>query len=142
MNTFFISTDKEKLDIEMIHQFLSEEAYWCKNIPLHVVEKSIQHSMCFGVYTKTQQVGFARVITDNATFAYLCDVFILPGYRGNQLSKMLMDTIMKHPQLQGLRRWMLGTADAHGLYLQFGWSPIADAKRWMEVHNKNVYTQS
>jgi GNAT superfamily N-acetyltransferase len=141
MNHFFVSTDKTKLDVKIIHQFLSTEAYWSKNIPYSTVEESISNSLCFGIYNNQTQAGFARVISDYATFAYLCDVFILPEYRGNNLSKMLMQEVMNHAQLQGLRRWMLGTADAHGLYSQFGWTPVGVPERWMEVHNKNVYAK-
>jgi N-acetylglutamate synthase-like GNAT family acetyltransferase len=141
MNTFTISTDKNKLDIEMIHQFLSAVAYWSKGIPLEKLRTSIEHSLCFGVYEEERQVGFARVISDYATVAYLGDVFILPGYRGKGLSKMLVNTIMQHSSLQGMRRWILLTGDAHGLYKQFGWSSIADPVRWMEIYDRNVYAK-
>lgn len=121
-----ISTEKARLDVPMIHRFLSEEAYWCKHIPLHIVQRSIDGSLCFGVYLDRQQVGFARIITDYATFAYLADVFVLPQYRGRGLSKQLIAYIMTYPALQGLRRWMLITFDAHGLYKQFGFQPTTE----------------
>ncbi|HMQ60121.1 MAG TPA: GNAT family N-acetyltransferase [Flavilitoribacter sp.] len=138
--TFHISTDKSRLDIPMIHRFLSEEAYWCKGIPLETVRRSIENSLCFGVFDGENQVGFARVITDYATIAYLGDVFILPDYRSQGLSKMLMTEVMGHPDLLGLRRWILLTGDAHGLYRQFGWTDIASPDRWMELHDARVYT--
>lgn len=126
MLTYTISTDKSRLDLTMIHQFLSQEAYWCLNIPKDIVQRSIENSLCFGVYQEEQQVGFARVITDYATFAYLADVFILPEHRGKGLSKQLMAEIMADSRLQGLRRWMLITFDAHGLYSQFGFQPTTE----------------
>lgn len=138
-NEFCISTDKDKLDLESIHTFLSTKAYWCLNIPRDTVKKAIQNSLCFGVYDHQQQIGFARVITDFATIAYLGDVYILEAYRGLGLSKWMMETIMEHPDLQGLRRWILLTGDAHELYRKFGWADIADSTKWMEVHQKDVY---
>ncbi|CAN5652205.1 GNAT family N-acetyltransferase [soil metagenome] len=137
--TYFISTEKSKLNIGMIHSFLSGESYWAKGIPEETVRRSIENSICFGVYYGTQQVGFARVSSDCATFAYLADVFILPAHRGHGLSKMLMETIFAHEDLQGLRRWLLGTADAHGLYSKYGFTPLAKPARMMEKHNANVY---
>ncbi len=136
-----ISTDPAKLDIGMIRQYLSGESYWAKNIPLAVVERSVANSFCFGVYYQNRQVGLARLITDKATFAYLCDVFILSEHRGKGLSKWLLATIHDHPDMQGLRRWLLGTRDAHGLYAQFGWVPFTEglASRFMQLHNSNVY---
>lgn len=142
---YFISNDKGLLDVSMIYEYLSKTSYWAKNIPREVVEKSIAYSLCFGVYSKDEtQVGFARVITDRATFAYLADVFILEQHRGNGLSKWLIEVIQSHPELQGLRRWMLGTRDAHGLYAQFGWSEIPEEtrKRFMQRHFPDVYTVS
>lgn len=133
------STDKSLLDITMIHQFLSQESYWAKNIPLSIVTRAIENSLCFGVYQGSKQVGFARVISDFATVAYLGDVFILPDHRGKNLSKQLMETINNHPDLQGLRRWILLTADAHELYRQFGWTDLADSTRYMEKHTRNIY---
>lgn len=140
MNTeYSISTDPALLNISMIHGYLANESYWARNIPLETVEKSIAHSLCFGVYLGEEQVGFARVITDKATVAYLGDVFILPGHRGKELSKKLMEAIMNHPELLGLRRWILLTRDAHELYRKFGWKEIADPTRWMEVHKRDIY---
>ncbi len=138
---FCISTNKEKLDVDSIHAFLSTQAYWCLHIPKHRVESSIQHSLCFGVYQNKKQIGFARVISDFSTIAYLGDVYILEEYRGKGLSKWLMEVIMNHPDLQGLRRWILLTGDAHGLYRQFGWTDIADPTKWMELHDKNAYSK-
>ncbi|MDQ1095617.1 MULTISPECIES: GNAT family N-acetyltransferase [Chryseobacterium] len=138
---FCISTDKTRLDIDDIHGFLSTKAYWCLNIPKETVLAAIQNSLCFGVYLNEKQIGFARIISDFSTIAYLGDVYILEEYRGNGLSKWLMETIMNHPDLQGLRRWILLTGDAHGLYRQFGWTDIADPSKWMELHNKNVYSK-
>ena len=137
---FVISTDKAKLDINAIHGFLSKEAYWSLNIPKETVKTAIDNSLCFGVYENNKQIGFARVISDFATIAYLGDVYVLEEYRGKGLSKWLMETIMSHPNVQGLRRWILLTGDAHGLYRQYGWTDIADASKWMELHNKNVYS--
>ncbi|MEX6688623.1 GNAT family N-acetyltransferase [Danxiaibacter flavus] len=138
---YTISTDKQKLQIEVIHQYLSVKSYWAKNIPLDVVRRSIDNSFCFGLYYNDAQVGFARLVTDKATFAYLADVFILPEHRGAGLSKWLMTTMMNHPDMQGLRRWLLGTLDAHGLYEQFGWTRFTDAQtqRFMQLHNPNAY---
>ncbi len=138
---FFISTDKSKLDIDAIHSFLSTKAYWSMNIPKQRVQTAIEHSLCFGIYKDAKQLGFARVISDFSTVAYLGDVYILEQYRGIGLSKWLVKTIMEHPDLQGLRRWILLTRDAHELYRRFGWKDIADPSRWMELHNKNVYPQ-
>lgn len=128
---FIISTDKTKLDVRVIHHYLCNESYWAKNIPLQVVEKSIEGSFCFAVYHNNKQIGFARVITDKATFAYLADVFILEDYRGKGLSKWLMQTIMDNEELQGLRRWLLATKDAHGLYAQYGFTPLDKPERIM-----------
>ena len=141
-DAYFISTNQEKLDMDVIYKYLSQESYWAKGIPKSVVEKSIANSLCFGVYCGSAQVGFARLITDKATFAYLGDVFVLPGHRGKGLSKWLMQAIHAHPELQNLRRWWLGTKDAHDLYEQFGWTRITDdvAKRFMQKHNPDVYT--
>jgi GNAT superfamily N-acetyltransferase len=126
---YVISTDKSLLQINVVHHYLSNDSYWAANIPLETVQRSIEHSFCFGIYRNEQQVGFARVITDHATFAYLADVFILPQHRGKGLSKSMMHEIHDHPQLQGLRRWMLATRDAHDLYKQFGWQEITEEQR-------------
>jgi GNAT superfamily N-acetyltransferase len=138
---YLISTDKELLNIELIHDYLSQQSYWASNIPKAVVEKSIANSLCFGIYHTAAQIGFARLITDMATFAYLADVFIVPAYRGKGLSKWLMETIHAHPELQNLRRWVLGTRDAHGLYAQFGWTMLDEdaAGRFMQKRKINPY---
>ncbi len=136
---YTISTDKTKLDLAVIHQFLSQEAYWCLNIPLDIVQRSIENSVCFGVYQAEHQIGFARVITDFATFGYLADVFILPEHRGKGLSKQLMAFIMAYPPLQGLRRLMLVTQDAHGLYEQFGFRPIENPENTMFIKAFTTY---
>lgn len=139
-NGFVLSTNPNKLDVDAIHHFLATKAYWCLNIPKETVQKSIENALCFGIYDGNQQIGFARVISDFATIGYLGDVYILEDYRGKGLSKWLMETIMSHPELQGLRRWILLTGDAHGLYEQFGWHAIADPSKWMEIHNKSAYS--
>jgi len=137
-NDYFISTDKSKIDLDMVHSFLSA-SYWAENIPRPVVQKSIENSLCFGVYHHQYQIGFARVISDLATFAYLGDVFILPAYRNKGLAKWLMEIISDHPELQGLRRFTLATRDAHGLYTQFGFTPLDKPERWMQKHDPDVY---
>ena len=140
-DNYFISTNTSLLDVNMIHNYLANESYWAKNIPLATVEKSIKHSLCFGVYDGITQIGFARVITDYTAFAYLCDVFIIETYRKKGLSKWLLQTIHAYPELQGLRRWMLGTKDAQGLYVQFGWQslPVDVCKRFMQIYKPNMY---
>lgn len=130
---FCISTDKSKLDISVIHTYLSEESYWAKNISREIVEKSLEGSVCFGIYHTQTQIGFARVITDMATFGYLADVFIVKEFRGRGLSKWLMQFILRHPPLQNFRRWMLVTRDAHDLYKQFGFVPIVNPERFMRL---------
>ncbi len=136
---FIISTDKSKLDIELVHHYLCNESYWAKNIPLDIVEKSIAGSLCFGLYHHDEQAGFARVITDQATFGYLADVFILEKFRGKGLSKWMMKEIMSHPDLQGFRRWMLATRDAQKLYAQFGFEPLDKPERIMRLSPFNEY---
>jgi GNAT superfamily N-acetyltransferase len=137
---FTISTAKELLDIQIIQDYLANDAYWAKGIPISIVEKSIENSLCFGVYDQErEQVGFARVISDYATYAYISDVFILEAQRGKGLAKWLMECIMAHPDLQGLRRWNLATRDAHGLYARYGFTPLRFPERWMEITNPDVY---
>jgi GNAT superfamily N-acetyltransferase len=136
---YTISTDKSRLDTEMIHRFLSKEAYWARNIPRDVVERSIENSICFGAYDGDRQIGFARVITDRATFAYLGDVFVLPSHRGRGVSKQIMQAIRDHPDLQRLRRWHLLTRDAHALYTQFGFGKLGKPERHMELAVENPY---
>ena len=135
---FELTTDPARIDLNAVHQFLTN-SYWAAGIPLATVERSIKNSLCFGIYKGNRQVGFARVITDRATFAYLGDVFVLPEYRGQGLSKWMMECIMAHPDLQGLRRWSLLTRDAHGLYRQFGFTELKSPERWMERHDAQVY---
>lgn len=135
---FMVSTDKSKLDLFVIHAFLTK-SYWATNIPFEIVKKSIENSLCFGVYDNGKQVGFARIISDYATFAYLADVFVLPENRGNGLSKFLMQTIKTHPELQNLRRWMLATKDAHKLYEKFGFTRLIDPDPIMVISNPNIY---
>lgn len=138
-NEFCISNDKAKLNLDTIHNFLSTKAYWALNIPKDKVQTSIQNSLCFGVYHNEKQMGFAKVISDFSTIAYLGDVFILEEYRGRGLSRWLIESIKSHPNLQGLRRWILLTGDAHELYRKFGWTNLSDSTKWMELHNKDVY---
>jgi len=130
---FLYSSDKEKLDVNYIHHYLSAESYWAKNIPKEIVEKSIEGSLCFGVYCQENQIGFARVITDYATFGYLADVFIDKHYRGKGLSKDLMKFIMKQDVIKNLRRFMLATLDAHSLYAKFGFESQEGNKRLMGI---------
>jgi GNAT superfamily N-acetyltransferase len=139
---FLISTDSARLDLEVIHGFLTN-CYWAKGIPREVVARSIEHSLCFGVYDGSgAQVGFARVVSDFATVAYLGDVFVVESHRGRGLSKWLMECIMQHPALEGLRRWILLTRDAHGLYSQFGFTPVKAPERYMELHRPKIYEAS
>lgn len=133
-----VSTDKARLDLAVIHGFLSA-SYWARGIPLPTLEKAIANSLCFGVYDEEQQVGFARVVTDRATFAYLADVFILESHRGQGLAKWLMECIMAHPDLQGLRRWMLMTRDAHELYRRYGFHDPRRPEGIMEIHYPDIY---
>src|SRR5262249_23966970 len=137
---YTISTDAERLDIEVIHRFLTR-SYWANGVPREIVVRSISYSLPFGIYRGESQVGFARVISDCATFAYLADVFVLEEHRGVGLSKWLMEVIVSDPRLQGLRRWMLATADAHGLYGQYGFTALRQPERWMELHRPMVYRQ-
>jgi GNAT superfamily N-acetyltransferase len=137
---FTISTDPARLDIAAIHRYLAHDSYWAKGIPLATVERAIAHSLPFGLYTPGGELaGFARVVTDYATFAWLCDVFVLPAHRGQGLSKWLMQVVWAHPQLQGLRRRLLATLDAHGLYEQFGFAPLAAPNLFLEIRQHNPY---
>ena len=133
-----ISADKQRLDIATIHEYL-EQSYWSPGVPRAVVERAIEGSLCFGIFHQSKQVGFARVVTDKATFAYLADVFILETHRGKGLSKRLMGFLFAHPDLQGLRRFMLATTEAHGLYKQFGFTELANPAHFMELHRPHVY---
>lgn len=138
-NGFIFSDRKELLDVGAIHRYLSVSSYWAKNIPLETVKRSIENSLCFGIYKDQEQVGFARWVTDKATFAWLCDVYVEENYRGLGLSKKLMSFMIFHPDLQGLRRYQLATLDAHGLYEQFGFSAIQNPERQMGIVIPNVY---
>ena len=133
-----ITTDPRRLDVAAVHAYLTQ-SYWSPGIPRAMVERTIANSLCFGLYCGAEQVGFARVVTDRATFAYLADVFILDPHRGKGLSKWLMAFIKGHEDLQGLRRFMLATKDAHGLYRQFGFTELANPSRMMEILQPNVY---
>jgi len=140
--TYEISADPARLDLDVIHGYLTR-SYWSPGIPRETVERAVANSLCFGIYTTDgAQVGFARLITDKATYAYLADVFVLEEHRGKSLSKRLMETIIAHPQLQGLRRWTLATRDAHELYARYGFTPLANPSRFMERHNPVVYAAS
>jgi GNAT superfamily N-acetyltransferase len=127
---FTISDEPERLQLEVIVEYLAR-AYWSNQRPRAVIEKSLKHSLCFGVYENQTQIGFARVVTDHATFAYLADVFILESHQGHGLGKWLVQTVLEHPDLQGLRRWILATRDAHGLYAQFGFTALENPDRYM-----------
>jgi GNAT superfamily N-acetyltransferase len=135
---YTISTERSRLDLEVIHRFISEESYWGKGRPLEVVRRAVENSLPFGVYRGEELVGFARVVTDHATFAWLADVFVVEGHRGRGLSKWLMEVILSHPELQGFRRWVLATKDAHGLYRQFGFIDLHRPERWMERPDPNM----
>jgi GNAT superfamily N-acetyltransferase len=129
---YLISTDKERLNVELVHEFL-KDSYWASGIPEEVVRRSIENSLVFGVYTGDEQVGFARVVTDYATFAYLADVFVLEAHRGRGLAKWMIEIITSHPRLQGLRRWMLATRDAHELYRRYGFAELERPEIFMEI---------
>lgn len=136
---FEISTDKSRLDIGLINSFLVEESYWARERTLEQTRTAIENSICFGVYLGERQIGFGRVVSDKATFAYVGDVFILDEFRGRGLSKWLMQAMVEHPELQGLRRWILATRDAHGLYEQFEFASLRFPERWMEKTAPNAY---
>lgn len=137
---YSISTDPALLDRPLIHEFLSR-SYWARGIPRETVDRSIEGALCFGLYEGPSQAGFARVITDRATFAYLADVFVLESHRGQGLAVWLMEAVRSHPDLQGLRRWILMTRDAHGLYEKSGFRVIEDPGRCMEIVDRDVYTR-
>ncbi len=138
---YLISTDKQRVDLEVVHGYLTR-SYWAEGIPREIVRRSIEHSLVFGVYKGAEQVGFARVISDLAAFAYLGDVFILEAHRGQGLSVWLMECIVAHPDLQGLRRWTLFTRDAHGLYEKVGFKRATSAERLMERAFPNIYKEA
>jgi GNAT superfamily N-acetyltransferase len=130
---FLISTDPGRVDLEVVHGYLAGESYWARGIALERLERAIRHSLCFGLYEGERQIGFARVVTDRATFAYLCDVFLLDAYRGRGLGTWLMESIAAHPDLSGLRRWLLATRDAHPFYERLGWTVPAQPATYMEI---------
>ena len=138
---YLISTDPAKLDLEKIHSFLSRESYWAEGISQDRLDTAIEHSLPFGMYHAEVQIGFARAVSDFSTFAYLADVYIDTDYRGRGLSKLLLEAVLAHPSLVKLRRWLLGTRDAHGLYSQVGFRPLEDPARWMELPDAAAYTQ-
>lgn len=138
---YLISTDPARLDLALIHDFLSRVSYWARGIPMDVVTRAVAHSLCFGLYAPGGQIGLARVVTDRATVAYLADVFVLPEHRGRGLSKWLVETVVAHPELQGFRRFLLNTRDAHGLYRQFGFTSLANPEWAMERFDPDVYTR-
>jgi GNAT superfamily N-acetyltransferase len=137
--TLLISDDPARLNRELIHRFLSERSYWAQGVSPEMVDRSLEHSLCFGVYQAGQQVGFARVVTDFAMFAWLADVFVVEDKRGQGIGKKLVAAVLGHPRLQGLRRFMLGTRDAFGLYARFGFQPLAHSERFMEIRPKSSY---
>lgn len=135
---YSISTDRARLDLPLIHEYLSAESYWATGRSLEVVRKSIENSLCFGVYQGNDLAGFARVVTDYATFAWVADVFVLLEHRGQGLSTWLMEVILSHPELQGFRRWVLSTKDAQGLYERYGFQSLRRPERWMERPDPNM----
>jgi GNAT superfamily N-acetyltransferase len=137
--TYLISTDDQRLDIELIHRFLSTSSYWAEGRPLETVQRSLEHSLNFGVYAEDQQVGFARLVTDYATFAYVADVFVLEAFRGKGLATWLVEVITAHPDLQGLRHWLLFTRDAHALYRKVGFTAARNPDRVMERRFPDIY---
>lgn len=135
---YAVSTDPSRLDLRLIHKFLAQDAYWSRGIKFEVFLKSVENSLCFGLYHRETQIGFARIISDYATFAYLADVFVVEGYRRRGLGKWLIECIINYPALKGLRRWMLVTRDAHGLYQQFGFQEISQPEFFMEATGKEL----
>ena len=135
-----VTTDPKRVDMDVVHGFLSQ-SYWCEGIPRETVRRAIEHSIPFSVLVGGHTVGFGRVVTDRATVAYVGDVFVLPEARGQKLSVWMMECIVAHPELQGLRRWILLTRDAHGLYARFGFTPLVAPERWLERWDREVYTR-
>ncbi len=138
-----VTTAVDEFDFDVIYTFLSRQAYWCRGVPREVARKAIDHSLCFALFSDEngsfEQIGFARTITDKATFAYLADVFIVETFRGRGLSKWLVECVLSHPELQGLRRFLLATRDAHGLYDKYGFKPLSDQTIFMEIHKPDIY---
>lgn len=139
---YIFSDQKDRVDVYQVHEYLSKASYWAKNIPFEIVRKSVENSLCFGIYQEGIQVGFARWVTDKATFAYLCDVYIMNAHRGKGLSKKLMSLMLFHPDLQDLRRYYLATKDAHKLYAQYGFKSLENPDQHMEIKNSNIYLNS
>ena len=139
LDEFVVSTDRSLLDIDAIHRFLVEDSYWARERTLEQTKTAIENSICFGLYSDGRLIGFARVVTDRATFAYIGDVFVIDEFRGRGLSKWLMEVIISHPELRGLRRWVLATRDAHSLYEKFGFHELVHPDRWMERPAPNAY---
>ena len=134
-----ISDDPTLLDRALIHRFLSEHSYWARGVPREIVDRSLAHSLCLGAYRDGRQIGFARVVSDFATFAWLADVFVVEDHRGMGFGRRLVAAVLAHPRLQGMRRFMLGTRDAHGLYARFGFQPLAQPERFMEIRPETSY---
>ena len=135
---YTISTENKRLDIQRIHDFVSNQSYWAQGRPIETVQRALDNSLNFGLYKNNQLIGFARVVTDYATFAWIADVFVLSEHRGQGLSKWIMEVILSHPELQGFRRWVLATKDAYGLYARFGFIPLHRPERWMERPDPNM----
>lgn len=136
-----ISSDPVRLDVALIHRFLSQESHWARGVGRSTVERSIAHSLCFGAFADDEQVGFARVVSDRATFAFLCDVFVVAPWRGRGIARRLLDAVFAHPDLQALRRFALTSRDAPGLYAAYGFTPLASPQIWRERHNPHVYAR-
>ncbi|WP_423708324.1 GNAT family N-acetyltransferase [Undibacterium sp. WLX3042] len=134
-----ITTDKTALDVALIHDFLSTTSPWAQGIPLETVQRSIEHSLCFGGFIDGRQIAFARVVTDRATFAYLMDVFVLPDYRGRGYSRSLIESVQNHPELQNIRRFLLVSSSARGLYEKFGFRSPVKPEAFMEIHRPDIY---
>ena len=141
MQTYEITSDKSRMSVEAAHAFLTQ-SYWSSGVPLSIVQRAFDNSVCFAALAGGEQVGFARVVTDKATFAYLADVYVLQAHRGRGLAKQMVEAVQRHPELQGLRRFMLATRDAHDLYAKAGFAPLSVPSSFMELHNANVYAQA
>lgn len=140
-NEYTITDEHAALDMTLIHDFL-RGSYWAKGIPREIVARAMENSLCFGLFHNGKQIGFGRVVTDRATFAYLADVFLIDSYRGRGLGKWLISCVLEHPELQGLRRWLLATLDAHGLYRQHGFVPLRNPERFMEINPPDIYLRA
>ena len=142
MNEFILSDNKDLLDVDKVYNFLTTESTWAKGIDLQTVKTSIDHSICIGAYKNNEQVGYCRIITDHATFGNLVDVIVWPEYRGLGISKLLMDSVINHPSIKNIRRFTLATSDAHGVYSQFGFTPLHKPDTFMERYNPHIYTKT